>query len=195
MKFFELEKYYMIEDKRKTVAVVPGSFKPPHAGHWDMIKKYSKQADEVFVIISAPGKQKRTTKTGNEITPKTAVKIFEIFNKATGLKNVKFIISDSPSPVKATYDYVEYELKDVDVLLGASDKGGDFKRWMSTPKYFAEHNPSVTIIDPKKAAVKAFKNVSASTIRDNIDNHELIKELLPTELSEKDINKIIEILT
>ena len=193
MKFYEAIKFF-IEDKQKTVAVVPGSFKPPHAGHADMIDKYSKKADEVVVIVSAPGKQKRLTKSGKEITPKDAIKIFEIFKKAFGWKNVKFEISKDASPVKSAYEYIEHDLKDVDVLLGASDKGGDYKRWMSAPKYFAEHNPLVNIIDPQKAAVKAFGEVSASTIRDNIDNPEIIKELLPDKLSDKDIEKIINIL-
>ena len=193
MKFNEVIKIFS-EAKRKTIAVVPGSFKPPHAGHADMIDKYSKKADEVVVIISAPGKQKRLTKSGKEITPQDALKIFEIFKKAYGWKNVKFEISKDASPMTAAYDYVEHELKDVDVLLGASDKGGDYKRWSRAPKYFSEHNPSVTIIDPQKAAVKAYGDVSASTIRNNIDNPDIIKELLPDKLSDKDIDNIINIL-
>lgn len=193
MKFIDIIRI-ISEVKRETIAVVPGSFKPPHAGHADMISKYSKIADDVIVIISAPGKQKRLTKSGKEITPEMAKKIFEIYKKVLGWKNVEFVISNAPSPVKAAYDYVE-ELKDVDVLLGASDKGGDYKRWMSATKYFAEHNPSVTIIDPQKAAVKAYKEVSASTIRDNVDNPAIIKELLPDKLSDKDIEKIIKIIT
>ena len=160
-----------------------------------MIKKYSKKADKVIVIISSPGKKKRLTKTGKEITPEMAKKIFEIYNKATGLKNVEFVISKDASPIKSAYEYIEKDLKDVDVLLGASDKGGDWKRWSNAPKYFADHNPSVNIIDPQKAAVKAFKDVSATTIRDNVDNPDIIKELLPSELSEKDINNIIKIIS
>jgi cytidyltransferase-like protein len=193
MKFYEAVKFF-VESKKKTIAVVPGSFKPPHAGHASMIDKYSKKADEVVVIVSAPGKQKRLTKSGKEITPQDAIKIFEIFKKAFGWKNVKFEISKEASPIKAAYDFIEHDLKDVDVFLGASDKGGDWKRWMNAPKYFAKSNPSVTIIDPQKAAVKAFGDVSAGTIRDNVDNPDIVKELLPDKLSDSDIEKIINII-
>jgi cytidyltransferase-like protein len=34
------------------LALVPGSFKPPHKGHWEMIMEYAKLADKVFVFIS-----------------------------------------------------------------------------------------------------------------------------------------------
>ena len=47
-------------DYPKTVAVVPGAFKPPHLGHLDMVRKYADMADEVIVIISKPTKQART---------------------------------------------------------------------------------------------------------------------------------------
>jgi hypothetical protein len=35
-------------DYPKTVAVVPGAFKPPHRGHLDMVRKYADMADEVL---------------------------------------------------------------------------------------------------------------------------------------------------
>lgn len=35
-----------------TIAIVPGSFKPPHKGHWDMIMEYAMQSDKVLVLIS-----------------------------------------------------------------------------------------------------------------------------------------------
>lgn len=38
--------------KNEVIAIVPGSFKPPHKGHWEMIMEYAKLADKVFVFIS-----------------------------------------------------------------------------------------------------------------------------------------------
>lgn len=35
-----------------TLTIVPGSFKPPHKGHWDMIMEYAMQSDKVLVLIS-----------------------------------------------------------------------------------------------------------------------------------------------
>ena len=36
----------------KTLAMVPGSFKPPHKGHWNMILEYVKLSDYVYIFIS-----------------------------------------------------------------------------------------------------------------------------------------------
>ena len=38
--------------KGKTIAIVPGSFRPPHKGHLALIEHYSKIADEVIVAVS-----------------------------------------------------------------------------------------------------------------------------------------------
>lgn len=35
-----------------TLAIVPGSFKPPHKGHWEMVMEYANQSDKVLVLIS-----------------------------------------------------------------------------------------------------------------------------------------------
>ena len=35
-----------------TLAIVPGSFKPPHKGHWEMVMDYANQSDKVLVLIS-----------------------------------------------------------------------------------------------------------------------------------------------
>lgn len=35
-----------------TLTIVPGSFKPPHKGHWEMIMEYVTHSDKVLVLIS-----------------------------------------------------------------------------------------------------------------------------------------------
>ena len=50
------------EQKRKTVAIFPGSFRPPHKGHFHSVMQYSKMADQVVVIISKPGKSVKKDK-------------------------------------------------------------------------------------------------------------------------------------
>ena len=43
----------------RTIAIVPGAFKPPHLGHLSMVKQYASEADEVVVLISSPLKASR----------------------------------------------------------------------------------------------------------------------------------------
>jgi cytidyltransferase-like protein len=186
------------EAERKTVAIVPGSFKPPHAGHWDMITKYSKMADKVVVVISQPSsKSTRSTKSGKVITPEMAKEIFEIYKKKYGLKNVEIELSKSPSPVGAAYDMIK-ELEGSDVILGASTKDDDWKRWKYAAKYVEKNDLDVNVKDLEATAVKPLKsgsvNISASIIRDNIDDLETIKPMLPKKLSDSDIESIMTIL-
>lgn len=44
------DKNFEFEDM--TLAIVPGSFKPPHKAHWEMVMKYIDTADKVIVLIS-----------------------------------------------------------------------------------------------------------------------------------------------
>jgi cytidyltransferase-like protein len=187
------------EAKTETVALVPGSFKPPTAGHWDMITKYSKKADRVIVMISKPNaKSERPTNIGTKVSVQDAIKIFKLYNKSYGLNNVEFIESTSPSPVKAAYDYAELELKDVNVIFGASTKDGDYQRWKSVTAYMTKNNPSITVIDPKSSAVAPLasggKPISASNWRSQVDNLEAYKDFVPKKLNDKDIQKVFNTL-
>jgi hypothetical protein len=38
--------------KDQKIAIVPGSFKPPHKGHWEMVMNYVNKVDKVIVLIS-----------------------------------------------------------------------------------------------------------------------------------------------
>lgn len=44
------ESYFIY--KNMTLAIVPGSFKPPHKGHWEMVMSYIDKVDKVIVLIS-----------------------------------------------------------------------------------------------------------------------------------------------
>ncbi len=116
-------------DYPKTVAVVPGAFKPPHKGHLDMVRKYASNADEVVVIISKPTKQGRYLPDGTEITSDDSLKIWQTL--AAGLSNVRIEASkDHASPVTAAYDFIgdKGPLNTGDkVILGASTKDDDWE--------------------------------------------------------------------
>ena len=187
-------KRYMFEDAvENSIALVPGSFRPPHAGHLDMVKQYSKMANKVVVIISNPKTAVRKTATGKVISPEVAKKIWEIYIKALHLKNVEIVISKDSSPVSAAFGYVK-ELDGGNVIFGSSTKDEDYKRWSRAKDYFEKNNPSITVIDPKKVAVKPFEGISATDIRNNIDKPEEIRKYFPKELSDTDYKKIIKLL-
>lgn len=48
----EIQDDHNFEFENMTLAIVPGSFKPPHKGHWEMIMNYANKVDKVIVLIS-----------------------------------------------------------------------------------------------------------------------------------------------
>ena len=42
----------LLEELGQTVALYPGKFKPPHAGHFEVAKQLVDKADKVIVVIS-----------------------------------------------------------------------------------------------------------------------------------------------
>jgi cytidyltransferase-like protein len=138
-------------DYPKTIAVVPGAFKPPHKGHLDMVRKYADIADEVIVLISRPTKSGRKLPNGREITAEDSLKIWKLLT--VELPNVDVSISTHASPINAAYEYVgdDGPLNMGDkVILGCSAKDCDWKRWTGAEKYVKD---GVELLTPKGTAV------------------------------------------
>lgn len=187
------------EDK-KTIALIPGSFKPPTAGHLDMAIKYAKIADEVYIIISDPKTSSaiRKTKTGKIITGADSKTIWEIYIKRYNLKNVKVQVSEVPSPIVGAFKFIEQNLKDVNVILGSSKKDDYDIGWKKIMEYYSDKLPGITILDVREYAVAPFivhgKPISATDIRTNIDNIAELKGIMPDKLTSFDIDTIQKIL-
>ena len=136
----------------RTIAIVPGAFKPPHLGHLSMVKQYASQADEVIILVSSPLKANRGI-AGNPITAQQSKEIWDVLLADQGLSNVRVEISPKPSPISAAYEYIDkYGPLEpgTNVILGASRKGGDFKRWRGAAKYV---KPGVNLYPPEETAV------------------------------------------
>jgi len=136
----------------RTLAIVPGAFKPPHLGHLSMVKQYAAEADEVVVLISSPLKASRSV-GGKTISAQDSKKIWDMLLADQGLSNVRVEISPKPSPITATYEYIDKDgplEPGIRLILGASQKGGDFKRWKSAAKYVKD---GVELLPPEETAV------------------------------------------
>lgn len=182
------------EQNEQTIAFIPGSFKPPHKGHYAMIKHFSDIANKVIVIISDPQSEKsiRRTQGGKKITSTEAKQILDIYSKS--LSNIEFIISTSP--VKWVYDYVgaiDTNTENIKrILLGVSGKGEDAKRYLGAQKYA----PEGVTLEPSIFNSSEL-NVSATNFREVIDNPTIdnISPFLPPHLSSQDKQEVLEILS
>lgn len=123
-----------------------------------------------------------------EITPEVSRDIFKIFIEAYNLSDkVNVEISESASPITDTLGFVNYNCKNCKILLGVSEKGGDQSRWNGIERSIK--NPTVEVI-PSPVSVDTM--LSATDLRNNISN--LKKEYFPDKLSEKDFEKIKDLL-
>lgn len=193
-----LESSYTKYDK--TIAIIAGSYKPPTAGHLYMVEHYSKIADDVIVLISNPQNKNsmRITNLGTVITPEMSKQIWDIYVERYKLPNIKILISNEPSPIKSMCKYIDDELKDVNVILGTSTKDNNNERYEFATKYYA-NNSNINLLNPIDTAIEPYKIddekiISAADVRNNIDNPELIKTMLPNKLIDTDIDSVIKIL-
>ena len=136
----------------KSIAIIPGAFKPPHIGHLNMAKHYNSIADEVRIVISSPKSAKSKRFIGSkEVTPETSLSLWNVIIDEPG---ISVEISESPSPVSVAFEWAEGKHPESssydEVYLGASVKGNDIKRFKSALSY-AEKS-GVNLQDPASFA-------------------------------------------
>lgn len=197
----DLKKNSLAEaDTDRVVVLIPGSFKPPHRGHYEMVEQYSNMypQGQIHVLISAPSaKSERRTKDGKLITPAAAKQIFEIYTQP--LNNVTISISEHPSPVTSAYESLKTLDPGTTAVLGASKKDNDWKRWSYASPWAEKEGLDINIIDPEQSAVEVSSSpdgrpYSASNIRDNFDDFDKIKADIPEHVDLDQIKQILDSL-
>jgi hypothetical protein len=160
----------LMEEKKSSIAVFPGKFKPPHKDHLDRINAAANAADEVLVIIGP--------KSVDSFTAEKTLDLFNLF-KLKGLvpNNVKFMISDLPSPVLKAYK--EFEDNPNQQYVGVFGKD-DIARFKGISKL-----PNVKIDSFEKANVG---NLSATDLRKAIVNKDIptIQSMIPDGIDVED---------
>ena len=156
--------------QNETVAIVPGAFKPPHMGHVNMVEQYAQVANRVIILISAPTKNARKLPNGKEITADHSRQIWNLFVGAN--PKVEVYESSHASPINAAYEISgkagEREkaaekmgmdpISDGDtIILGASNKGGDAKRWTGADRYVGS---DLNLVPPMESAVEPLNRPS-----------------------------------
>ena len=179
----------------RTVAVVPGAFKPPHKGHMQMVQHYADLADRVVVMISPLA---RKTPSGKDISFDVSKKIWNIYLRDAGLEDkVTVVRSPVNSPVSATYQFVENsddkpELAQPGdtVIPGCSTKGGDEDRFKANFEKYAREG--VTISDPLSCAfVAPPEALSARDFRAALDDGTGLEKFIPQGVDPDDILDVL----
>ena len=88
------------------IALLPGGFKPPHAGHYNMAKWLATNTDADTVVIKVGAKER------GGITREISLKLWNLYritDQDPLAKKITILPSESPSPVKDVYDFIEKE--------------------------------------------------------------------------------------
>jgi hypothetical protein len=180
------------EAEGKRIALVPGGFKPPHAGHFELAKYFSdmKDVDEVIVVVS--------TKARPPVNVNMAVKLWNIYTK--DFPKIKARPGTTPSPVGDVYELIADNsvFKEGDVaVLGKSEKDKDDARFDRAQSYAERKNPGVkveSVVTPLFAGgvsgtvMRQFLSLGEEGKKDFLEN-------LPKHLSDEEKEEAYNILT
>ena len=118
-----------VKKDTETVLILPGSFKPPHIGHMQLLKHYmDKGVDQALILVTDPRLEKSVRTIGNKsIDGNVATVLWKILAKDlidTG--KVSVIVSPASNPIEVAFSMLvkgSNKLKqDTKVYLGASSK-------------------------------------------------------------------------
>ena len=200
----------------RIVAVLPGAFKPPHKGHFEMALHYAGVADVVYIYISRIPRGAIDFETSRLIW-----NTYKAASKDPNASKIQVIAkpSENASPVGAAYEFVGNKNSDPMlaqagdlVILAASDKADDkgvpdFMRFKGGGQYFGqgvlggEEDPSTGIPMPTlkhRFKITVDEPLSARNLRKAIEENdsEVIRRYIPEDVIKNDnaLNQIFSIL-
>ena len=173
------------EEKKQTTALYAGGFKPPTAGHFEVVKEALKQNPEIDEFIIFVGSKERDGVSQDE-----SLLIWEIYNKYLPFK-VKIEPSSLP-PIKAVYDFAkEHPTREVLWILGAREENEqDFIDISSRTKSITNY-PNIearTIITKGGVSGTAARNASKVSF-------EKFEPFLPSVLTPEEKQEVYQIVS
>ena len=150
----------LLEQDQPTIALFPGKFKPPHKGHFSVVKQLLNKADQVVILISP--------KIHDGISPDESVAAWELYKDQLVDGNKVEIRVSAVTPVRDVYDFVE---NNPELTVYAAYGKGEESRYKNLSKY-----PNAKIFDAGN-----FGGLNATDLRQAIrdGNEEEIKKFLP----------------
>lgn len=177
-----------IENEVK-LAIIPGSFKLPHRGHYAMIEHYSKlvgPSGTVIVLVSTPK---------NTIISTDAIKkVLDIYCKNLG--NVAIKVADRPVN-KMCYD-IAMQLPEGVLIFGCSKDADTIKKLSEIKKHIEARNPNLIVLDPQTSAIDItsnnINNISLSDFKNSLDDISKIVQFIPDHLSDVEKKEVAQLL-
>jgi hypothetical protein len=161
------------EELQKTIAIFPGAFKPPHRGHFEVVKNLLGKADQVVVLISP--------KTRDGISADESIAVWNVYKELLE-PNVEVRIA-AENPVKEAYGVVKDNPDTKFILAFGKEESDRFKNISANPDKYK----NAEIYDAGN-----YEGLSATQFRNVLRSGELnkIQQFLPDGVNPIDINAI-----
>lgn len=175
----EIKKYQdqsMNEQTEGSIGLFPGGFKPPHKGHFHIVKELAKRVDLIMIFIGP--------RTRDNINSKDSRIIWEIYRNYIDVPVA--IVESSSSPVKDVYSFIkEHGGNYKDVYVTTSED--ELSRYKSLSKNGSKYG-NVTIFPVEALKTSDGQKVSGTDIRTSqLGNMDWI----PNELSDSDAQQVL----
>ena len=155
------------------IALLPGGFKPPHAGHYNMAKWLVTNTDADTVLVRVGSKER------GGITREISLMLWDLYIQEDD--NIIVKASDSNSPVRDVYDYIEQEApENSTIYLGMGEKDIEDQRFKNIGKFAKPKGIKFeTVLVPPQAG-----GVSGTEMRGFINNKdkESFQKYLPDHI-------------
>ena len=194
----DLDTQVLTDKNGKKVALLPGGFKPPHAGHYRLAKELSSLPgiDEVLVIIGKSSRQSWEEPIAT-VTATQSKNLWDLYTKNDG--NIIVKIGEGKTPVADVYEMIadKNSFSEGDtIILGKSDKDVGDKRYARAQSYAEMHNPGVNV-EEMVFPTYGGKDMGGTALRNMIagGKEEQLKSKLPEHLSEQEIEDAWNVLS
>ncbi len=172
------------------IALLPGGFKPPHLGHYNMAKYLADFADKVIVRIGQKEREGIGSKLALEVW-----NFYKEFDPDSRAKKLIISVAQSPSPVKDVYDFVETIAPEGStVILGMGEKDAKDGRYNNIPK-FAEPrniNAEIELVPPQAGGISGTRMREIIKSNNKKEFFKYIPEFLPEEIKEELWTKLVD---
>jgi len=171
------------EAQMKSVALVPGGYKPPTSGHFYLVNEMAKRSeiDEVIVLIGH--------KVRDGITAEQSLAIWEIYKKYLP-SNVTIQMAEANSPILDIHKIIGDNPQNYYfpvVGIRSEEDAKDIKRFDSLGKKYTNFKTVVLPGNPDVSGTKARQALMEG-------NHDILKHYLPDTLSDVEMQQVVDIL-
>ena len=171
------------------IALLPGGFKPPHAGHYNMAKWLVANTDSDTIVIRVGSKER------SGITREMSLKLWDLYREADpDSPPIAILASENNSPVADVYDFIEQEAPEGSkIYLGAGEKDKEDTRYNNIGKFANPKNIDfeIVLVPPQAGGVSGTE--MRGFINDGDENN--FKKYLPEHLTPEQKEKAWKIVT